>query len=86
MIVELRQKSQITIPSEIVKELSLKVGDKLEVSVLNGTITLIPVTIYPKEYIEQLKNEVISLREKIESKEAKTFDNLDDMFDSLNMK
>lgn len=86
MIVELRQKSQITIPSEIVKELSLKVGDKLEISVLNGTLTLIPVTIYPKEYVEQLENEVMSLREKIESKEAKTFDNLDDMFDSLDMK
>lgn len=86
MIVELRQKSQITIPSEIVKELSLKVGDKLEVSVLNGTLTLTPVTIYPKEYVEQLENEVMSLREKIESKEVKTFDNLDDMFDSLDKK
>jgi AbrB family looped-hinge helix DNA binding protein len=31
MLVELKQKSQVTIPSELVKKLKLKPGDKLEV-------------------------------------------------------
>lgn len=86
MIVEIRQKSQITIPSEIMKELSLKIGDKLELSIINGALTLTPVTIYPKEYVEKLEKEVMSLREKIETKESKVYDNLDDMFDSLEIK
>jgi AbrB family looped-hinge helix DNA binding protein len=51
MIIELRRKSQITLPKEIVKELNLLEGDKFEVNVVNGVITLEPVAIYPKEYL-----------------------------------
>jgi AbrB family looped-hinge helix DNA binding protein len=36
MIIDLRKKSQITIPKEIVDELNLNEGDHLEVSVKNG--------------------------------------------------
>ena len=31
MLVELKQKSQVTIPSELVKKMNLRPGDKLEV-------------------------------------------------------
>ena len=40
MIIELRQKSQITIPSELIKKLSLKSGDKFEISIKKGALVL----------------------------------------------
>ena len=45
MIIELRKKSQITLPKEIVKNLNLQEGDKFEVSIENGTIKLEPVAV-----------------------------------------
>ena len=38
MLAELRQKSQITIPKEIVEKLGLSEGDKLDIRELDGTI------------------------------------------------
>ena len=40
MIIELRKKSQITLPKEIVKKLNLKEGDTLDVSIKNGIINI----------------------------------------------
>ena len=48
MITELRKKSQITIPKELVLELGLKEGDKLEIVEKDGIIQIIPVAVYPK--------------------------------------
>ena len=58
MIIELRKKSQITLPKEIVKNLNLHEGDKFEVSIENGSIKLEPVAVYPKEYILKLAEEI----------------------------
>ena len=60
MIIELRKKSQITLPKEIVKNLNLQEGDKFEVSIENGSIKLEPVAVYPKEYILKLAEEIIN--------------------------
>lgn len=57
MIVELSKKSQITIPKAIVKSLNLKVGNKFEIYEKNGVITMIPVVVYPKGYINDLLKE-----------------------------
>ena len=46
MIIELRKKSQITLPKEIVKNLNLQEGDRFEVSIENGSIKLEPVAVY----------------------------------------
>lgn len=61
-IIELRQKSQITIPKGIVKELNMNEGDRLEIYVEDGEIRIVPVVVYPVGYVEQLENELKKLR------------------------
>lgn len=63
MIIELRKKSQITVPKEIVDELSLQEGDHLDVSVKDGIIVIEPVAVYSKAYIEKLEKTVLRLNE-----------------------
>ncbi len=82
MIIELRKKSQITLPKEIVEKLNLEVGDKFEVSIENGTIKLEPVAIYPKEYISKLVEEIQILREENKVRYDK-FDNVDELIKNL---
>lgn len=55
MIIELRKKSQITIPKGVVNELQLLEGDYFEVSVVNGIIQLEPIAVYSKTYINRLE-------------------------------
>ena len=43
MLVELRSKSQITIPKQIVNKLDLHEGDQFEVIEKDGIINLVPV-------------------------------------------
>ena len=82
MIIELRKKSQITLPKEIVKELNLQEGDKFEVTIENGCIRFEPVSIYPKEYIMKLAEEIKILREDVKF-EYDGFTNVDDLLKSL---
>lgn len=63
MIIDLRKKSQITIPKEIVDELNLQEGDHLEVSVKEGAIMIEPVAVYSKSYIKKLEDTVMRLNE-----------------------
>lgn len=63
MIIDLRKKSQITIPKEIVDELNLQEGDHLEVSVKEGVIIIEPVAVYSKSYIKKLEDTVMRLNE-----------------------
>jgi AbrB family looped-hinge helix DNA binding protein len=63
MIIELRKKSQITIPKEVVDELNLQEGDHLDVSVRNGAILIEPVGVYSKSYIQKLEETVMRLNE-----------------------
>lgn len=64
MIAELRKKSQITIPKEVITELNLQEGDHLEVSIREGVICLEPVAIYSKSYVKKLENAVMMINEK----------------------
>lgn len=63
MIIELRKKSQITIPKEIVNELNLEEKDQLEISVKNGVIMIEPVAVYSKSYIQKLEETVMRINE-----------------------
>ena len=54
MLAELRSRSQITIPAEIIKHLGISEGDKFEVMEKDGGIFLCPVVIYPKEKLMAL--------------------------------
>lgn len=83
MIAELREKGQITIPKEIVKSLALSKGDRFEVCEKDGAIMLMPVVVYPRNYVDSLKMELHETIAKYEAGEITSFDNLDDMFNSL---
>jgi len=45
MLVKLRKRSQITIPSDIIKKLGIKEGNKFEVIEKDGGIFLYPVVV-----------------------------------------
>ena len=52
MIVSLREKGRITIPVSIRRALGLRVGDRLDLSVKDGTIILKPVDTVKAEDIK----------------------------------
>ncbi|MBQ7015510.1 MAG: AbrB/MazE/SpoVT family DNA-binding domain-containing protein [Firmicutes bacterium] len=83
MLAELRTKSQITIPKEIIKKLNLSEGDKLEVYEKDGMIYMIPVVVYPKKYVDDLLSELNEIKAKIASGEQPIFDNVEDLFEKL---
>ena len=83
MLAELRQKSQITLPKEIVSMLGLNEGDKLEISAKDGIITMMPVTVYPTKYLDELRVEIEAAKAKIASGEKPVFSNIDTLFEKL---
>ena len=83
MIIELREKSQITIPQDIITRLGLTEGDKLEITESSGIISIVPVAVYSEGYVEALKNEVSDIKGKIESGEQLVFDSVDEMTEEL---
>ena len=83
MLTELRTKSQITIPKDIVNHLGLAEGDKLEVRENNGVIQIIPVAVYPKRYLEELRSEIDEAKAKVAAGEQPTFDSVDALFEML---
>lgn len=83
MLTELRQKSQITIPKEIVSKLGLSEGDKLEIHEKDGIIMIMPVIVYPKQYLNELRSEIEAAKAKIASGEKPVFNSIDALFAEL---
>lgn len=83
MLAELRTKSQITIPKEIVSSLGLSEGDKLEVYERDGMICLMPVTVYPKRYVDDLHREIEEIKSDINVGKKPVFDSIDALFEQL---
>jgi AbrB family looped-hinge helix DNA binding protein len=83
MTIEMRSKSQITIPREVVSELSLSEGDKFDVRVKNGTIFLIPVAVYPKSYVSALEKAAADTAEAYKRGELTAYDNPQDLIAAL---
>lgn len=83
MLTELRQKSQITIPKEIIIKLGLSEGDKLDIFEKDGSICIMPVVVYPKKYLNELRAEIDDVKAKIASGEQPVFDSVDSLFDKL---
>ncbi len=48
MLAELKQKSQLTIPKEFTEKLELKIGDTLQIDLVNDKIVITPVAVIPK--------------------------------------
>lgn len=83
MLVEFRVKSQITIPKELVDRLGLSEGDKMEVYEKDGMICIMPVVVYPKKYIDELREKIEETKTKMASGEQPVFDNMDALFAKL---
>ena len=79
MLVEMRERSQITLPNEIIKRLGISEGDKFEVIERDGGVFLCPVVVYPKAKLEQIAK-IIKDHEKIPSA---VFESVEDMFKDI---
>ena len=78
MLAEIRGRSQITIPAEIIKSLGISEGDKFEVIEKDGGIFLCPVVVYPKDKIMKIVK--IIKESETDAKAQKVFDSIEDMF------
>jgi AbrB family looped-hinge helix DNA binding protein len=79
MLIEMRARSQITLPNEIIKSLGLSEGDKFEVVERDGGIFLCPVVVYPKAKLEKIAK-IIKDNEK---KPSAVFESVEDMFKDI---
>ena len=61
-------------------------GDKLEVFEKDGMICFMPVSVYPKSYVDELKAEILSVKANIKAGKQPVFDNIDAMFEKLEEK
>ena len=83
MLAELRAKSQITIPKDLVDKLGLSEGDKLDLDEKDGVIYITPVVVYPKRYLDELRHEIEVTKSKIATGEQPVFDTVDALFAKL---
>lgn len=83
MLAELRKKSQITIPKEIIIKLGLSEGDTLDIFEKDGTICIMPVVVYPNKYLKELREEIGEIKSNIASGEQPVFESVDSLFDKL---
>ncbi len=78
MLAEIRGRSQITIPAEIIKKLGISEGDKFDIVEKDGGIFLCPVIVYPKEKIMKVAKVIKDSEKQIS--EQKGFETVEDMF------
>lgn len=83
MLVELKAKSQVTIPKDIVSSLNLSKGDQFEIMEEKGRIILIPVAVYPEYVINNLKESVNEIKSALKNGEQPVFDDIDSLFEEL---
>jgi AbrB family looped-hinge helix DNA binding protein len=84
MLSEMRARSQITMPKEIVVNLGLKDGDKFEVFEKDGMICFMPVAVYPKPYVDKLKAIADKTKKEYETGEITGFNNVGELIENLN--
>lgn len=78
MLAEIRGRSQVTIPAEIVKKLGIAEGDKFDITEKDGGIFMCPVVIYPKDKIAKVAKIVKDAEE--ETAKQTAFERVEDMF------
>lgn len=81
MLAEIRGRSQITIPSEIIKKLGISEGDKFDIVEKDGGIFLCPVVVYPKNKL--IKIAKILKDSELEISKQKEFDTVEEMFNDM---
>ncbi len=78
MLAEIRGRSQITIPAEIIKKLGICEGDKFDIMEKDGGIFLCPVVVYPKDKMEKIAKIIKESETDISNQSA--FDSVEDLF------
>lgn len=78
MLAEMRGRSQITIPAEIVKKMGISEGDKFDIVEKDGGIFLCPVVVYPKDKIAKIAKLIKESESDIANQKA--YENVGDMF------
>ena len=78
MLAEIRGRSQITIPAEIIKKLGISEGDKFDIVEKDGGIFLCPVIVYPKEKLLKIARLIKNYETDLTAQ--KGFDTVEDMF------
>lgn len=81
MLAEIRGRSQITIPSEIIKKLGISEGDKFDIMERDGGIFLCPVVVYPKDKIAKIAK--ILKESGNDTKTRTAFESVEDMFSDM---
>lgn len=81
MLAEIRGRSQITIPSEIIKKLGISEGDKFDIMERDGGIFLCPVVVYPKDKIAKIAK--ILKESENDTKKQTAFESVEDMFSDM---
>ncbi|MEW6572188.1 MAG: AbrB/MazE/SpoVT family DNA-binding domain-containing protein [Bacillota bacterium] len=89
MLVELKQKSQVTIPIELVKKLKLKPGDKLEVEEKDGCLIITPVEVIPRAqmwfYSKEWQADEQKVEQQIREGRVKTAKSKEELFKGLGL-
>ena len=78
MLAEIRGRSQVTIPADIIKKLGINEGDKFDITEKDGGIFLCPVVVYPKNKIAKIAK-LVKDAEKETSKQT-AFESVEEMF------
>ena len=81
MLAEIRGRSQITIPSEIIKKLGISEGDNFAIMERDGGIFLCPVVVYPKDKIAKIAK--ILKESENDTKTRTAFESVEDMFSDM---
>jgi antitoxin MazE len=89
MLTKIRSRSQITIPSEVIKKLNLKQGDTLEVNIEGNQIVLRPVVAIPKDqtyfWTKEWQQEERQVQSDIETNKIKSTKSKKELFKDLDL-
>ena len=83
MLVEIKQKSQVTIPVELLKKMNLKTGDKLEIEEHEGRVVI------PREqiwyYSREWQRDESEAQRQIQQGQVKSAENKCELFAGLGL-
>lgn len=87
IITQLREKSQITIPKDLIEKLNLKIGDNIDITIVDNKIIISPVVIIPKDqawfWSEEWQKEEKKAQMDIDNGKMKKFNSSQELFEDL---
>lgn len=87
MIVDLKQKSQVTIPGALLKKLKLNIGDKLDIKEKDGKLIITPVMVIPRDqewyWSKEWQEKERKADEELKAGKIHSANNIDDLMEQL---